>query len=273
VIACEHQNFLSGPNEVYHLSVVPVGPDFGVALAFDRGEAAAGGSTGVFATVTRLNGFAGPVELAIDGESVLGGKIAVPPNQQIAFVPLTVKDGTKTGGYVFRVKATASIGGTTVTRYGTLTDAVKANLAGMTNPPAEMINQCAFGVIEKLPVAVKFTAEPATIEKGKTGKIVVDATRSAGSDADIALAPLFVPPTVVPAVKPIPKGQTKGEIGLTVQPPTPVGATSLVFRVSTKVGGKDYAFVLPAVTIDVVEPKKEEPKKDAPKKEEPKKGK
>ncbi|QJW95665.1 hypothetical protein [Frigoriglobus tundricola] len=273
VIACEHQNFLSGPNEVYHLSVVPVGPDFTVALAFDRGEAAAGGSTGVFATVSRLNGFAGSVELTIDGDSALSGKSALPPNQQIAFVPLAVKDGTKTGGYAFRVKATASIDGATVTRYGTMTDAVKANLAGMTNPPVEMFNQCALGVVEKLPFTIKFTPEPATIEKGKAGKIVVDATRGDGADADIVLAPLYLPPTIVPAIKPIPKGQTKGEIGLTVQPPTPAGATPLLFRVTTKVGGKDYAFIPPPVTIDVVEPKKEEPKKELPKKEQPKKGK
>jgi len=273
VIACEHQNFLSGPNEVYHLAVVPVGPDFTVALAFDRGEAAAGGSTGVSATVNRLNGFAGPVELTIEGDPALSGKTTLPPNQQIAFVPLTVKDGTKLGGYAFRVKATATVDGATVTHYGTMTDAVKANLAGMTNPPAEMFNQCALGVVEKLPFTIKFTAEPATIEKGKTGKIVVDATRSDGADADIVFAPLYLPPTVVPAVKPIPKGQTKGEIGLTVQPPTPVGVTPLVFRVTTKVGGKDYAFIPPPVLIDVVEPKKEEPKKETPKKEEPKKGK
>ena len=40
-IACEHLNYLSGPNEIYHLSVQPVTGDFTIALAFDRGEAPA----------------------------------------------------------------------------------------------------------------------------------------------------------------------------------------------------------------------------------------
>ncbi len=266
VIACEHQNFLFGPNEVYHLSVVPVGPDFTVALAFDRGEAAVGSGTGVFATVARLNGYAGPVELSIDGDPALSGKLTLPAGQTLAFVPLLVKEGTKPGGYAFQLKATAAADGVTVTRYGTLTDAVKANFGGMTNPPPEMLNQCAMSVIEKPPFALKLTADPTSIEKGKAGKIVVDATREKEADGDIVLTPLFVPPTVVPVLKPIAKGQTKGEITLTVQPASPVGPTPLVFRATTKVGAKDFAFTPPPVVIDVVEPKKVEPKKEEPKK-------
>ena len=88
-----------------------------------------------------------------------------------------------------------------------------------------------------------------------------------GSQLRIAVAPLFVPPTVVPAVKPITKGQTKGEIGLTVQAAAPAGPTPLVFRATTKVGGKDHAFTVLG-TLDVTEPKKGgEPKKEEPKKD------
>ncbi|MBP3960597.1 hypothetical protein J8F10_35690 [Gemmata sp. G18] len=270
VLACEHQNFLHGPNEVYYLSVVPFGPDFNVALTFDRTEVPVGGSTGVFATVTRLNGFAGAVELSIEGDSALSGKVTLPANQTIVFVPLQAKDGAKAGAYPFRVKATATTGETTVTRYGTLLDAVRANLGGMPNPPAELLNQCAVGVIEKPPFALKVTFDPTSLEKGKPGKLLLEATRGEGAGEDIVIAPLFLPPTVVPAVKPIAKGQTKGEIGLTVQPAAPVGPTQVVFRATTKVGGKDHAFTVVA-TVDVIEAKKVEPKKEEPKKDVPKK--
>lgn len=266
VLACEHQNFLHGPNEVYLLTVVPVGPDFTVVLALDRAEALAGGGTAVMATVTRLNGYAGPVELAIDGATALSGKATLPAGQTIAFVPLEVKAGTVPGAYPFRVKATATAGDATVTRYGTLTDAVKANLGGMPNPPAELLTQCAVGVIDKPPFTIKMTFDPASVEKGKAGKIVLVATREPSADGDIVIAPLFTPPTVVPAAKPIAKGQTKGEIGLTVQPAAPVGPTPLVFRATTKAGGKDFAYTLLG-TLDVTEPKKAEPKKDEPKKD------
>ena len=75
----------------------------------------------------------------------------LPAGQTLAFIPVLVKEGTKPGGYAFRVKATATADGTTVTRYGTLTDVVKAGFGGMSNPPAEMLNQCAFGVTENPP--------------------------------------------------------------------------------------------------------------------------
>lgn len=251
VLACEHQNFLHGPNEVYLLTVEPLAPDIGVALALDRAEAPAGGATAVMATVTRLNGYGGPVELAIDGGDALGGTATLPAGQTIAFIPLLVKDGTKPGAYPFRIKATA--GG--VTRYGTLTDAVKANFGGMPNPPAELLTGCVVAVVDKPPLAVRMTFDPSSIEKGKAGKILLDVTRAKGADGDIVIAPLFVPPTVTAAVKPIAKGQTTGEIGLKVLPAAPAGPTPLAFRATTKVGGKDYAVTL-AGTLDVTDPKK-----------------
>lgn len=267
VLACEHQNFLSGPNEIYHLSVVPVEPDFSVALVFDRGEAPAGGGTGVFASVTRLNGFAGPVELSIDGDPALSGKVTLPAGQTFTFVPLLVKDGTKPGAFPFSVKATAAVGGATVVRYGTQTDAVKAALGGIPTPPPELLNQCALGVVEKPPFTVAFTADPAAIEKGKAGKVLVQATREKSADGDIVLTPVFLPPNVTAAPKPVPKGQTKGEIPLTVAANAASGKSPVVFKATTKVGGKDYAFTPPPLMIEVIEPKKTaEPKKEPPKK-------
>jgi hypothetical protein len=267
-IACEHQNFLHGPNEVYLLTVVPAGPDLAVTVAFDRGEAPAGGGTGAFATVTRLNGYAGPVELSVEGDAALSGKLTLAPGQTLAFVPVLVKAGTASGAYAFRLKATATVDGTTVTRYATMTDAVKANLGGMTNPPPELLTELALGVVDKPPFAVKLTADPASIEKGKGGKILVEVTREAAADGDIVFAPLLVPPTAPAAVKPVPKGQTKGEFTVTVQPGAAVGQTPFVFRATTKIGGKDYAVTPAPVVIDVVEPKKAEPPKktDPPKK-------
>jgi hypothetical protein len=271
VIACEHQNFLHGPNEVYLLTVVPSTPDIAVAVAFDRGEAPAGGGTGVFATVTRLNGYAGPVELSIDGDAALSGKLTLPAGQTLAYIPLLVKEGTKPGAYSFRVKATATVEGATVTRYGTLTDAVKTNFGGMPNPPAELLNQCALGVIDKPPFSIKFVAEPASFEKGKAGKIIAEAVRGEGADGDIVITPFFIPPTAPAVPKPIAKGQTKSEIAVTVQPGAPLGPAAFVFKATTKVGGKDYTLTPAPAVVEVVEPKKEEPKKkDEPKKDDKK---
>jgi hypothetical protein len=221
------------------------------------------------ATVNRLNGYAGAVELSVVGDSV-SGKVTLPAGQTFTFVPVLVKDGTKPGAYAFRVQGKATIDGKEVARFGTLTDAVKATLGGMPNPPPELLSTCAVAVVEKPAFALKLTADPASIEKGKSGKVLVEATRGDGADADIAIAPLFTPPNVTPTAKPVPKGQTKGEIGVAIAPGAVIGPTPLVFRATTKAGGKDHAVIAPVV-IDVTEPKKkEEPKKDDTKKDEKK---
>ena len=149
VLACEQLNYVGGPNEIYHLSVRPVGGDFAVALALDRAEAPIGGGTAVMATVTRLNGFAGPVELSIAGDKVLAGKTTLAAGQTVAFVPLLVKDGTKPGAYAFRVRGSAKVGDKDIVRFGVHTDAVKAALGGIPNPPPELLDVCAVAVHRK----------------------------------------------------------------------------------------------------------------------------
>jgi hypothetical protein len=274
VIACEHLNYLFGPNEIYHLTVLPVTPDFDILLALDRCEASAGDGTAIMATVNRLNGYAGPVELSIVGGPALSGTVTLPAGQTFTFIPLLIKEGTKAGAYSFRVQGKVMSDGKPIVRFGNLLDLVKTNLGGMTNPPPELLIGCSVAVVEKPAFTVKLSSDPKSLEKGKAGKVIIDATRGEGADADIAVVPLYIPPNITPAAaKPIAKGQTKGELGLTLAPAVVVGPTPLIFRVTTKVGGKDFAITLPPFVVDIIEPKKVEPKKEEPKKEEPKKDK
>jgi len=269
-IACEQLNFVSGPNEIYHLTVQPVTADFSIVLASDRGEAPVGGGTAIAATVNRLNGYAGPVELSIVGDAALSGKVTLPAGQTVAFVPLMVKDGTQPGAYAFRVKGSATVNDQTIVRVGTMVDTVKATLGGMPNPPAELLSDCALAVVEKAPFTLQLTADPASIEKGKDTKVMVEAVRGTGADAEIAIAPLFLPTNVTAAAppKPIAKGATKTDLTLKVAPTAVAGSSPTVFRATTKIGGKDFAIIPPPLMIDITEPKKkDEPKKDEPKKD------
>ena len=266
VLACEHLNYLHGPNEVYHLGVKPVAADVEIALALDRYEAPAGGGTAVaVATVSRLNGYAGPIELNVVGNDALYGRVVVPAGQTQAFVPVWVKEWAKPGAYRFGVAATITVDGKPVERYATTAEVVRAGLGGLPNPPPELLAGCVLGVVEKPPFGVALAAEPAAVEKGKAGKIVATVSRAAGFDGDVALAPLFTPANVAAAPKPAPKGQAAGEVGLTAAANAAVGPGQVVIRATAKVGGKDYAVTPPPVAIEIIEPKKVEP----PKKEEP----
>ena len=266
ILACEHLNYLSGPNEVYHLSIEPVEGDFNIVLALDRYEAPSDGGTAVLATVNRLNGYAGPVELSVIGPGLRGTTI-VPAGQAITFIPLLIDNDAKPGAYLFRVQGRANIGSEEVVRFGTLIDPVKTALGGMPNPPLELLNLCAVAVVEKPAFSLAMTADPEKIEKGKGGKVLVEAIRAVGADEAITIAPLFLPPNVTAVAKPIAKGQTKGEITVTVAPAAAVGPSQLVFRATAKLGGKDFAVVAPPVVIEVTAPRKQaEPKKAATKK-------
>ena len=272
VIACEHTNYLHGPNEVYHLTVAPASPDFALAMVLDRFEAsvAPGGGTAVPVNITRANGFAGPITLEVTGPN-LNGVVTVPAAATSAFVPLGVRGGASKTTYPMRVRGTAKIDGKDVVRYATLTDIAKAALGGMPNPPQELLSDAAVAVVDKPAFEVKLTAESATVEKGKAGKVLVEVVRNAGADGDITLAVLHAPANVTAAVKPVPKGQTKADVPLTVAPAAAVGPSQLVIRATTKVGGKDYTITPPPVAFEVIEAKKAEPKKEEPKKVEPKK--
>lgn len=267
VIACEHLNYLSGPNEIYHLAFEPVAPDFTITLALDRCEAPPDGGTTVMATVNRLGGFAGPVELSVVGPG-LRGTTTLPAGQAIAFVPLLTDDDAKPGGYRFRVQGRATVDGKEIERHGTLTDSVRAALSGLPNPPPELLGNCAVAVIEKPAFELSLTAEPRTVEKGKSGKVLLEVERSKTADADIAIAPYYTPPNITVTAKPIAKGKSEGEAGVAIAPAAATGSAPIVLRATTKIGGKDYAVIPPPLVIEIAAPQiKTEPKKSDPKKE------
>ena len=117
------------------------------------------------------------------------------------------------------MKATATVDGKDVVRYGTLDGRGEGERsAGCRTRRRSCSTSCAVAVVEKPPFALKLTADPASIEKGKAGKMLVEATRGKAADGDIALAPLFVPPNVTPAVEADREGADEGRVGVTVRP-------------------------------------------------------
>ncbi len=152
VIACEHLNYIAGPSEVYHLSVVPAAPDFAITVGLDRILVPLAGSGQIpIVGFTKLNGFNAPVELSVVSADGLTGTLSLPAaaNPLVAtplLVPVTAKAGTTLGPRVVYLKATAKIDGKDVVRYATVTDIARATMSGLPNPPAELTNRIAVAV-------------------------------------------------------------------------------------------------------------------------------
>lgn len=277
VVACEHTNYLSGPNEVYHLSVIPLSPDFAVTLPFDRVDVPAGGVGLLPITgLAKLNGFNAEVTVQVVADGV-SGKLVIPPtaNPQPAtplFLSLTAKAEAKPGVVVGKVTATAMVDGKDVTRTVDLLEAVKGNLAAMPTPPHEVRSAFAVAVVPPPPFALELKLEKPEVTKGGMLKGKIVAKRGDKFDAEIAVAAVSVPANVAPKLVPIKKGETEAAVELSVPATVAAGPGTVILKGAAKVDNRDVVSVAVPVTITVTEPaKKEEPKKEEPKKEEKKK--
>lgn len=266
VIACEHTNYLFGPNEVYHLSVKPVTADFAVGVAFDRLDVPAGGVGLLPITAfTKANGFNGPVDVEFTSPTV-SGKLTIPaaanplPATPL-FLPLVAKPGTAPGLLVGTLTVKGKIDGADVTKTVDLLDVVKAGLANMPTPPREVTTQFAVAVVPEPPFSLEVKLDAAEVAKGGTLKGKVIAKRGDKFDAEIAISTVSLPANVAPKFVPIKKGENEAVLEFSVPATVAAGPTVFVLRGTAKVDKKDLTAVAPPVSVTVNEPKKEEPKK------------
>lgn len=261
VIACEHTNYLFGPNEVYHLSVKPVTPDFAMGVAFDRVDVPAGGVGLLPVTAfTKANGFNGPVDLEFTSPTV-SGKFTLPAaaNPQPPtplYLPLVAKTGAVPGVVVGTLKATAKIDGADVVKTVDLIEVVKGGLANMPTPPREVTTQFAVAVVPETPFSLELKLDAAEVAKGGTLKGKVIAKRGDKFDAEIAVSAVSVPANVAPKFVPIKKGETEAAVEFSVPATVAAGPGEFVLRGTAKVNNKDVSAVAPPVGVIVTEPKK-----------------
>lgn len=263
-IACEHLNYLAGPSEVYHLTVTPANPDFAVAVGLDRIDVPAGGLGLIPVTgLTRANGFAGPVELTVAGSDALTGSLTVPAgaNPQPAaplFVPVTLKGDAKPGLHTVHLKATATIDGKEVVRFGSVREPVKDALADLPNPPAEFTATIAAAVTPPPPFTLAVTFEKPEVAQGGTVKGKVTVTRGKGFIDEIQLVAVGTPANVtakltpLAKLKPFAKGATVAEFELTAAANAAAGPGTVVIRGTAK----DVSAVAPPAAVTVTPAKK-----------------
>lgn len=263
LIYAEHLNYLSGPTEVYHLSLSEATPDFEVHLQLDRFSLAPGETTMIPVAPAIRRDYTGPIEITVAGHPGFSGTVSLPntapppPNQPVppaAFLPLTCKGDVSLGAYDLRVIAKATVNGKQVTRLATVSDVVKTGLNGLTFPPREMLTSIGVAVTDKPLFSVAVKPVTAEILRGVAANVTVTATRSAGFAEEIQLAPTVLPPNVTIAVKPIPKGANEVQFPVTVAANGPMGPLPLTFRGTAKSAGKDFAYFSSSATLNVVLP-------------------
>lgn len=263
-IVCEHLNYVAGPNEVYHLSVVPTVPDFTVTLGLEQIDLPQNGMGILPITgLTKLNGFKDAVELTVTGTSDLIGSVTIPaggnpqPTAPI-WLPVTAKPGTKPGPIAFRILATAKVGNKTITQIANHFDATKATMGNMPNPPVEMTTAVAAAVVPAAPYTLSAKLDKPETVKGTPFKAVITTKREAKFDAEIQLLSVSTPTGITAKLKPIPKGKDSIDAEFTTDAKTAVSGP-VFLRGTAKVAGKTHSVLVDPIAVKISEPKKATP--------------
>lgn len=255
-VICEHLNYGYGPNEVYHLSIQPGGPDFELSLPVDVAAAAPGSATAIAVRIKRLDDLESPIELRVVGNPALGGKLVAPASATTVYVPLTIKPGTKPGPQAFQIRGTGTVKERKIEHIASTLLPVKASFAGLTNPPPEFLNMAYVQVTDRLPFVLQ--SKSLTVEQGQTGKLNVTAKRN-GFDGEIKLASIFTTPKLSLKTAPIGKGAKAAEVSVTASKDAASGPGVVVLTATAKIDGKDYVETLPiSLTLNATTEKAKE---------------
>jgi hypothetical protein len=107
-----------GERLVYRLEAVPQPPDFQVEASAELLDMQPGGVGDLEVAVRRLGGFAGAVQLEVQGlpEGVAAAPLELPPGQEKAKLHLTAVAGCRSGSWPVRIAGKALLGGAETTR-------------------------------------------------------------------------------------------------------------------------------------------------------------
>ncbi len=238
VAVAEHLNYLHGPTEVYWLQLDTARPDFSLTCPDPRVTVPAGGGL-LPVTLTRLNGFDGPVELTVSSPDKLAGRLAVPAGAAgPMFVPIHAEPGAVPGPGRFAVVGTA-VG---MRRLADVTEAYRPAFPGVL-VPHEWGTGGAAVVTGGPSVTVAATPTPPA-NPNAVVKVSLDLTRQ-GHDGAVTLTTTkpfaLARPLVVPA------GVSKVAAEVTVAAGS-AGPVQLVVRAATA-GGRPLGAAVAWVTV------------------------
>lgn len=264
-IHAEHLNFAHGPNELYHLSVRAAEPDFDVNLGLERFDVAPGQTTIVPISSIVRRDYTGPIELSVIGHAGFSGAVTIPagpvapmpappPGEVIAYLPLTVRSDVPIGPYELHIQARGTANGKDVIRYASAADVVRQNMSGLAFPPREWLTVIGVGVTAKPLFSLTAKTPQTEVLRGTPVNLTISAARAMGFVDDIALAPVGLPPNVTIAIKPIGKGTNDIQVQLTAAANAPLKKFDLIFRGTSKPGGKDFAYYSTPAPLAIVLP-------------------
>ena len=181
-----------GPQFVYHLAAQQVGEDFGVYGHYYYAQLAPGNRMMWFATISRRNGFKGPVKLQVDGlpKGVSFTPVTVPGSTDRCGIILSAANNAKIDASLVRVRGSAVIKDANgkfqqVERIGKVTCELQVSGGSQARCP---ISTQLVGVTNPLDlISVEASPKEITLKPGKKVEITVRIKRRKGFNDAITL--------------------------------------------------------------------------------------
>jgi hypothetical protein len=243
-LAVEHQNYWSGPDQVYRLTVTPYEPEFALTLNQDRFSVAPGGTVSIPIFATRA-GYNGAIEVSAVGAKGLTGTVTIPagppkpPNVPSAV--LNVKaDELPPGPVVFSLQGKATIDGKPVVRLVSVRNLLTVAMNNLPVPPQTMYHAVGLAVLEKPPFALTAKFDAPFVQPGKPITATVKVARQPGFTAEIVLTLIGLPPGAAATPAKIPAGANEVKVTLNLKPNVKLGQTLVTFQGSAKHAGRDF---------------------------------
>ncbi|HZT79003.1 MAG TPA: hypothetical protein VFA26_02175, partial [Gemmataceae bacterium] len=243
-LSVEHLHYWGGPAESYHISVAPYQPGFDLSIGLDRWDAAQGATLTLPLLLARHD-YAGPIEVSVAGPAGFSGTLEIKqgqppaPNVPAGQLLVQVKPDVAVGPHVLTVQGKATINGKPVFHRANVTNAMKAELAGLPYPPRPLLDEVAVAVTPKPPFTLTAKVDAGEALRGVAATVTVTAARDAGFTEEIALAPGALPPNVAAALKPIPKGANEVKVTLTPAANAALGSFPFTLVGKSKYQGRD----------------------------------
>jgi hypothetical protein len=201
-----------GGEVFYRLQVSPVGgQDFKLTVTPDAVNVGQSGSTVVTVNVARVNGFAGPLELRIEGlpAGLTLSPAAVPAGANTAQFTLTAAADAVPGAIgKIRVIGKATIDGNAVERVAQPVESFVPPLAQPDQARQRTTEIHTATVMPQQAYALDIEPRQLTVKKGTQNvEVKVKAIRQMGQNAAITIAAAGQPANVAPVVTPIPQDQ------------------------------------------------------------------
>lgn len=241
-----------GGDHFYRLTVTPPGgQDFRLAVTPDELNVGQNAARAVTVTATRINGFAGPIQLRVDGlpAGVTISPAVIPAGQTTCIFTVHGAADAQPGalGQV-RIVGTATIGDQQVERVAEPFETYKQPLAPDDRLSRRKTLIFPATVMPQPPFVLKADPLTAQVKKGTAVQIKVTAIRQMGQNAQINLTVSGQPANVNPALQNIAQNQNEATITLNVAANAPEVTQNILITGTMN----NNAQVAPVVTLTIV---------------------